>query len=612
MAASRPDRAQGLKTRCLAVEASLNVSAALQLPARTLTANPADLGASTVVRPEEGCVALVVGGSSAHATELQGMLRQLSAFGIRGELQPHSTEALARLEEGGVDVVVAFDDYVGRSVQRTIVERELLVPLVTVRELPIADAAGERLRQREFGAAESLAFDELSPTALRVALLGCVESHRAISRLQTSDTASVLDPDTGLFTTLALRRRIAAAIERSDFDPGFRYSLLYIDTREIRESYHLEASDVAALRTRVGRRLAHVANDYVAAAVDATGYVVLFRGFDEGEDLTSGEAVRKEIQRPYELEDDRLHLDLGFGFARGRGLDANVDAAIARAKSQTIVPRTPRVELYDDERAKAPTMEVLASDLAHALRHEEFSITYQPIVDIGTQAPMGFEALIRWRHPDGQERPASEFINAANDTNLIVPIGYWCVEEAMRQMADWQQELDGAEDLAISLNLSAPQVLDPLFVERVRSLLMTTGLDASSVRFEIEAGTISEHNEEARALVSGLVASGTKVWVEDYGLSECTIDDLRGFPLDGFKIDRRFVSRIDGTEMTSGRIRHIVTAAKALGLRTLGEGIENPLQANVLRWLGCSLGQGYLYSRPMSVAEVYGYLAGRQ
>ncbi len=595
----------------MAVEVSLDVSAALQLSAQPMQANPADLGASTVVRPHDACMVLVVGGSPARATELQEMLRELHAYGIECERHAHSTEALSRLQNGGVDVVVVFDDYVGRTVQRAIVEREILVPLVAVRELPVDDPVAERQRQRELGAAESLSFDELSAPTLRVALLGCVEAHRAISQLQGSDTASVLDPDTGLFTTLALRRRIAAAIEHAEFDPSFRYSLLYVDTHEIRESHHLRASDVAALRTRVGRRLAHVAHDYVAAAVDPTGYIVLFRGFDEGEDLASGEALRRQLQRPYEHEDDQLHLDLGFGFARGRGLDANVDAAIARAKAQTIVPRAPRVEMRHEARATAPTMDLLAAELANALQHDEFSITYQPIVDLENEIPMGFEALIRWRHPDGQERPASEFINAANDTNLIVPIGYWCVEAAMRQMADWQQELDGADRLAISINLSAPQVLDPLFVERVRSLLMTTGLDASSVRFEIEAGTIAEHNTQARALVSGLVASGTKVWVEDYGLSECTIDDLRGFPLDGFKIDRRFVSRIDGTEMTSGRIRHIVTAAKALGLRTLGEGIENPLQANVLRWLGCSLGQGYLYSRPMSVAEVYAYLASQ-
>ena len=539
------------------------------------------------------------------------MLVRLERYGIEVELHAHSLEAIARLERGGVGAVVAFDDYVGRSVRRTMTERELLAPIISVHEFVPTDPVAERLREREAGSSEYLTFDELSPAVLRVALLGCVETHRAIASLQRADVPTVLDAETGLFTPLALRRRIAAAIEHSALDSSYRYSLFYVDTRAIRESEHLSTSDVAALRAGVGRRLAHVANDFVAAAVDNTNYLVLLRAFEEGEDLAAGEVLRRELQRPYAHQDDELHLDLGFGFARGRGLDANVEAAIARARAEVVVPRAPRVELCREDRATGPKMDVLASELAHALAHDEFAITYQPIVDLQSQRPYGFEALIRWNHPDGDERPAADFINAANDTNLIVPIGYWCLEAAMRQMADWQQEFESAGGLSIAINLSAPQVLDALFVERVRSLLMTTGLDASSVRFEIEAGTIAEFNAQARTLVAGLVATGTRVWVEDYGLSECTVDHLRGFPLDGFKIDRRFVSRIDGTEMTSGRIRHIVTAANALGLRTLGEGIENPLQANVLRWLGCSLGQGYLYSPPMSVAEVYGYLANQ-
>jgi len=538
------------------------------------------------------------------------MLESGRAYGVRSEVHAHTLEALARLQGPGVRAVVAFDDYVGRAVQRTIIERDLSIPFITICELASADPVAERLRQRESGASECLGFEELTSAALRVAILGCVEHQRTLEGLDGAAAQTVLDPRTGLFTTSALRRRIAAALERAEADPSFRYSLLYVDTSEIVESEHLTAAEVSALRSRVGRRIAQAANDVVAAPVGGTGYAVLFRGFEEGDDLLGAEALRRELHRPYPLDDDELHLDLGFGFARGRGHDADVDAAIERARAATVVPKASEIVLGFGRRAGPPGIAELASELAQALDHEEFSITYQPIVDLGNEEPKGFEALIRWRHPDGIERPASEFISAANDTNLIVPIGYWCLEGAMRQMANWHEEFEDTT-LAISINLSAPQVLDPLFVERVRSLLMTTGLEASAVRFEIEAGVIAEHNDEARALIAGLVAAGTKVWLEDYGLSECTVDDLRGISLDGFKIDRRFVSRIDGTEMTSGRIRHIMTAASALGLRTLGEGIENPLQANVLRWLGCSLGQGHLYAKPLSVADVYAYLAAR-
>ncbi len=576
---------------------------------RTLQPNPSDLGAAIAVRPTEDCLVLVVGGSSAHASEVQAMLSQIRSYGVSVELCAHSTEALARLSSGGIAAILAFDDYVGASVQRGILEQNILTPFIVVQELTADDPAAERVSLREAGAAECLTFAELSPAALRVAILGSIETHRGITQMQGADASSVLDPDTGLFTTLAMRRRLAAAIERGASDPDYRYATLYIDTAPIQTSSLLSDTDVAALRTQVGLRLAHIANDFVAAPVGETGYVVLFRGFPEGEDLAAADTVRRELQRAYDHDDDNLYLDLGFGLARGRGRDANARAAIDRARGEVIIPRVPTLHVEPTGEDPRPTMEVLASDLSQALQREEFSVTYQPIVDIQSQRPYGFEALIRWRHPDGEERPASDFINAANDSQLIVPIGYWCVEAAMRQMADWHSEFEHLPDLCISMNLSAPQVLDPLFVERVRSMLMTTGLKASAVRFEIEAGTIADHNAEARTLVEGLAAVGSKVWVEDYGLSDCTVDDLRGFPLDGFKIDRRFVSRIDGTEMTSGRIRHIMTAASALGLRTLGEGIENQLQANVLRWLGCQLGQGYLYDRPLSVAEVYAYLA---
>lgn len=537
------------------------------------------------------------------------MLSQAASYGVSVELCPHSTEALERLSSGGVASVLTFDDYVGASVQRGILEQDIHTPFIVIQELVSGEPALDRLRLREAGAAETLAFGELSPAVLRIAVLGSIETHRGITQMQGADVSSVLDPDTGLFTMLAMRRRLAAAIERSESEPDYRYAVLYVDTSAVRTSNLLSPSDVAALRTRVGLRLAHIANDFVAAPISDTEYVVLFRGFEEGEDLEAAESTRRELQRPYDQDDDQLYLDLGFGLARGRGRDANAGAAIERARSEAVIPRVPILHIQPATGSQPPTMDVLASDLSRALTREEFSVTYQPVVDLQSQRPFGFEALIRWRHPDGDDRPASDFINAANDSELIVPIGYWCVEAAMRQMADWHSEFEHLPDLCISMNLSAPQVLDPLFVERVRSVLMTTGLKATAVRFEIEAGTIADHNKEARALVEGLVAAGSKVWVEDYGLSDCTVDDLRGFPLDGFKIDRRFVSRIDGTEMTSGRIRHIMTAASALGVRTLGEGIENQLQANVLRWLGCELGQGYLYAPPLSVAEVYAYLA---
>ncbi|MEM6294051.1 MAG: EAL domain-containing protein [Myxococcota bacterium] len=571
--------------------------------------NVADLGAASVVRPRERCTVLVVGGAPANVDEVTGFLDAIEGYQVMCAAVDHSPNALVRLEAGGVCAVLAFDDLVGRSVQRAMVEREISAPVLMLVETPKEDRAVFRTKMREDGAAACLFVDELSGPLLQHALLGAVEARRMLDAVSAGEDSGALDPQTGLYTRHGFLRRLGAAIEHSEMEASYRYAVLYVDVSRVKVGNRLDAEEVAALRAQVGRRLCRVANDHVAAAVSSTGYAVLFRGFEVGDELEGAELIRKQLQRQYALGLDDLDLDLGFGLARGRGLDADANAALARACASVKVPKAVEIGASARER-KTPTLrEDIASQLANALEHDEFSVTYQPIVQLESGMPFGFEALIRWNHPDGVERPAAEFINAANDTNLIVPIGYWCLEAAMRQMADWHRDFESAKDLAISINLSTPQVLDPLFVARVRSMLMTTGLEPKAVRFEIEAGTIAEHNDAARDLVHGLVDAGTKVWVEDYGLSECTVDDLRDIPLDGFKIDRRFVSKIDGTEMTSGRIRHIVTAAQALGLRTLGEGIENALQANVLRWLGCTLGQGYLFARPLAVGDVFAYLA---
>ncbi len=590
------------------VSSSANlVSAAL----RETRPNVADLGAASVVRPRERCTVLVVGGAPSNVDDVTTMLDAIEGYQVMCAAVDHSPNALVRLEAGGVCAVLAFDDLVGRSVQRAMLEREIAVPVVMLVETPKEDRAVFRTKMREDGAAACLFVDELSGPLLQYALLGAVEARRMLDAVASEEDNGALDPQTGLYTKHGFLRRLGAAIEHSEMEASYRYAVLFIDVSRVKVGSRLDAEEVAALRAQVGRRLCRIANDQIAAAVSSTAYAVLFRGFDVGDELEAAERIRKEMQRQYALglDDLDLDLDLGFGLARGRGLDADATAALARAHASVKVPKAVDIGAAASQRKTPMLREDIASQLANALEHDEFSVTYQPIVQLESGRPFGFEALIRWNHPDGVERPAAEFINAANDTNLIVPIGYWCLEAAMRQMADWHRDFPSAEEMAISINLSTPQVLDPLFVARVRSLLMTTGLDPKTVRFEIEAGTIAEHNDAARELVHGLVAAGTKVWVEDYGLSECTVDDLRDIPLDGFKIDRRFVSKIDGTEMTSGRIRHIVTAAKALGLRTLGEGIENALQANVLRWLGCTLGQGYLFARPLAVGDVFAYLA---
>jgi EAL domain-containing protein (putative c-di-GMP-specific phosphodiesterase class I) len=159
------------------------------------------------------------------------------------------------------------------------------------------------------------------------------------------------------------------------------------------------------------------------------------------------------------------------------------------------------------------------------------------------------------------------------------------------------------------VNLSPRQVTDPRLCDRVRSLLMTTGLTPQALCFEVQSRSVMSSRAEAKALIEGLAALGCRVWIEDFGQTDCDVDHLRGLPLAGLKIDREIVARLDGTEMTTGRVKHIVGAAKAMKVPVLAEGVENTLQANVLRWLGVTKGQGYLHARALPVGDAYGYLA---
>jgi EAL domain-containing protein (putative c-di-GMP-specific phosphodiesterase class I) len=138
---------------------------------------------------------------------------------------------------------------------------------------------------------------------------------------------------------------------------------------------------------------------------------------------------------------------------------------------------------------------------------------------------------------------------------------------------------------------------------------MTTGLTPRALCFEVQSRSVMSSPREATALITGLAGMGCKVWIEDFGQTDCDIDHLRGLPIAGLKIDREIVARLDGTEMTSGRVKHIVDAAKAMRVPVFAEGVENTLQANVLRWLGCTKGQGYLHAHPLPVGDAYGYLA---
>ena len=265
-----------------------------------------------------------------------------------------------------------------------------------------------------------------------------------------------------------------------------------------------------------------------------------------------------------------------------------------------------RAELFD-----APTHHRAVDDLRtgsalhRAIERRELRMHYQPVLDIARGALTGFEALIRWQHPERGLVPPSEFIPLAEETGLIVPLGVWALEESCRQAVAWHEAAVDGTRLSISVNLSPRQLAEPALPNEVARVLADTGLDADSLWLEITESTLMRDVESALSALGALRALGLHLAVDDFGTGYSSMAYLERLPVESLKIDRSFVSelgnRADSTAITTA----IVSLAHALRLKTVAEGIEQSEQLVLLRSMGCEFGQGYLFG-PARPAEFYG------
>lgn len=241
-------------------------------------------------------------------------------------------------------------------------------------------------------------------------------------------------------------------------------------------------------------------------------------------------------------------------------------------------------------------------DLRNALSKNEFLLFYQPQVDVKTQKIIGFEALLRWLHPvRGLLGPLS-FIDIAEKSGLILPIGQWVLQQACMQTRQWQQRF--ATDWRISINLSAIQFNQKLLIEQIRQSLDESGLAAHLLELEITETAMLKDVMETIPLLNALKALGINLAIDDFGTGYSSLSYLKNFPVDTLKIDKSFVDEIVESPKDAAISRTIVQLAENLGLRTIAEGVENSKQAKMLTEMGCKELQGYYFSRPLPAGEV--------
>ena len=245
-----------------------------------------------------------------------------------------------------------------------------------------------------------------------------------------------------------------------------------------------------------------------------------------------------------------------------------------------------------------------SSDLRRALERGEFELYYQPEVDLSTRKIVGLEALIRWRHPVRGMVPPADFIPAAEETGMILPIGDWGLAEACNQIRAWGQADPHHDAPRVCVNLSARQFLREGLTDHVESLLTKTGTSSGQLGLEMTESSLIPNMQTALEVLTGLRSLGISLSMDDFGTGYSSLSNLHTFPFDTLKIDRSFVGRMADGDQALQIVRTIVELARVLGMDVVAEGIETPEQYEVLRQIGCRFGQGYLFARPMDAASV--------
>ena len=340
------------------------------------------------------------------------------------------------------------------------------------------------------------------------------------------------------------------------------------------------------------------------AHVGPDEFAILLENIDEESDaIAIAEHIQQQLSTPFKLDGCELFTDSSIGIVLSsinyqqpeqllQAAETAMNQAKGLGKSRYAVFNTSM-----QERAVRPLH--LDADLRRALENREFEVYYQPIFSLVDNQIIGFEALVRWLHPDRGLVSPAEFIPIAEESSLIIPLGAWVLREAISQIMAWQQKFPANPLLSISVNVSAVQLVQPCFIERIDRLLKETGLNPLSLKLEITETAVMENAKSVTNVLEYLKDRGIHLSIDDFGTGYSSLSYLHTFPFDTLKIDRAFVSRMNVDPKNLEIIRTIIILAHNLGMDLVAEGIETREQLNQLQELQCEHGQGYLFSRPL-------------
>jgi diguanylate cyclase (GGDEF)-like protein len=422
------------------------------------------------------------------------------------------------------------------------------------------------------------------------------------------------DALTGLPNRVLFLDRARQAVEVADRSHAWP-AVLYLDLdgfKPVNDEYGHDVGDMV-LRTIAHRLRNCLRPADTAARLGGDEFAVLLGGpLDrQGVDRIV-DRIQAQFDVPVDIGEGRLaRIGASIGIAVGDSGIADADNLIRQADiAMYSAKRGGGGSIYFEPGMGDPASarEDAVAELTRAIANGELVTFFQPLVNLRTGRPTGAEALVRWQHPDGMRGPDS-FIGLAEETGLIIEIGELVLREACQQAARWAAA-DDTRPLTVTVNLSARQLADPSIVDVVTDALGDADLDAKRLVLEITETVLMQDREAAAATLWQLKALGVRIAIDDFGTGYSSLAYLRRFPIDMLKIAREFVDGLGRDEHDDVITRAIVELAGTLGLLTVAEGIETHDQQTFVTALGCDLGQGYLFSRPVDATEALGLLTG--
>jgi diguanylate cyclase (GGDEF)-like protein/PAS domain S-box-containing protein len=421
---------------------------------------------------------------------------------------------------------------------------------------------------------------------------------------------SLTDLPNRAFLTDLLNRSFRRTKRRKDYV----FAILFVDLdrfKVVNDSLGHAAGD--KLLIEVAQRIkGSVRPGDVVARLGGDEFLVLLDDLKDSRDTTRvAERILEGLLKPIELSGREVFTTASIGIAVSQEtldgpehLIRHADSAMYRAKARGKA----RYEIFDlAMHERAVNLLQLETDIRAAVEKKQFRLVYLPVVNIATERIAGFEALVRWEHPErGLVSPAA-FVPLAEETGLIVPLGKWIMEEACRQMAEWVKAYPELKTLTMSVNLAAKQLRQPDLLEQVEEAITTSGLATDRFKLEIAEPVLMDDPESNLQIVAQLRELGVLVQVDDFGTGSSSLAYLNRFRVDTLKIDRSFISQVGVPGEKAAVVQAMITLANQLGIKVIAEGVETPQQSEKLVGLQCEQAQGYLFSQPLT-AEAAGKL----